>query len=92
MPNPLFNRFGNNYNNSFQNNNIMQQLAQIKRKPEAILDILLHNGKINQRQYQELQPYKNNPEVIVKYLINNGNGNEINLAEQTARQINGAGG
>ena len=54
MPNPLFNRFGNMNQNS--GGNILHQLAQIKKNPSAILDILLQNGKINQQQYNDLQP------------------------------------
>ena len=87
MPNNLFNRFGNTprQNNS---NNILAQLAQIKKDPGAILDILLQNGKISQQQYHDLQPYKNNPEAIGKYLINSGKGSEINQAEQMVKGLN----
>ena len=84
MPNNLFNRFGNTPR---QNNNIFAQLAQIKKDPSAILDILLQNGKITQSQYYELQPYKNNPEAIGKYLINTGKGSEINQAEQMVKGL-----
>jgi hypothetical protein len=43
MPNNLFNRFGNmNSNQNYANtgNNIISQLAQLRRNPSAILDIL----------------------------------------------------
>ena len=90
MPNPLFNRFGNaKQNNNYQyGNNIISQLAQVKKNPAAILDILLQNGKINQKQYNDLQPFKNNPQQIVNYLVQNGNANQINQAQQMAGQIN----
>lgn len=91
MANPLFNRFGNQNNQQYygqrnQGNNIISQLAMLKKNPGAILDILIQNGKINQQQYNDLQQYKNNPEMIGKYLINSGKANEINQAEQTANQ------
>ena len=84
MPNPLFNRFGNVQNNGFQGDNIITQLARIKKNPGAILDILLQNGKINQQQYSDLQQYKNNPQAIVNYLTQHGNANQINQAQQIA--------
>lgn len=90
MPNNLFNRFGNmglNQNYANTGNNIKSQLAQLRRNPGAILDILFQNGKINQQQYFDLQQYKNNPEMIGRYLINNGKANEINQAQQDANQI-----
>ncbi len=93
MPNPLFNRFGNIMNNKPNNyskgsGNILSQIAQLKKDPGCILDIMLQNGKINQQQYNELQLYRNNPEMIVKYLMNNGKANEINQAENAINQIN----
>ena len=90
MANPLFNRFGNVNNTSQTNNsnkNILFQLAQLKRDPGSILDIMLSNGKINQQQYNDLQRYRGNPEMICKYLINNGKANEINNAEHIVNQI-----
>lgn len=90
MPNNLFNRFGNmNSNQNYANtsNNIISQLAQLRRNPSAILDILFQNGKINQQQYSDLQQYKNNPEMIGRYLINNGKASEISQAQQVASQI-----
>lgn len=90
MANPLFSRFGNQYNYQRSNNvgnNIISQLAQIKRNPGAILDILLQSGKINQQQYNELQPMRNNPQQIVNYLASHGNASQINQAQQIAGQI-----
>lgn len=86
MANPLFNRFGNfnNYQPRNNGNSILAQIAQLKRDPGSILDIMLNNGKINQQQYNELQQYRNNPEMIGKYLINNGKANEINNAADQA--------
>lgn len=90
MPGSLFNRFGNANQNYQRNNsgNIISQLAQVKKDPGAILDILLRNGKINQQQYNDLQQYRNNPEMIGQYLINHGRANEIGQAEQQANQMN----
>lgn len=82
MPNPLFNKFGNQNQYGSNKNNIFTQLAYIKNNPGYILDILLQNGKINQKQYNELQPYKNNPEAIGKYLMNSGDGNELRQIER----------
>lgn len=90
MPNFLFNRFGAGNQSSrppAAGNNIISQLAQIKRNPSAILDILLQNGKITQSQYNDLQPYKNNPEMIGRYLMNSGHAGEINQAQQMANQM-----
>lgn len=90
MPGSLFNRFGNANQNYQRNNsgNIISQLAQVKKDPGAILDILLRNGKINQQQYNDLQQYRNNPEMIGQYLINHGKANEIGQAEQQVNQMN----
>lgn len=88
MPNPLFNRFGNQNIQRNNNGNMLSQLARLKNDPGYILDILLQSGKINQQQYNNLQPYRNNPEAIGKYLINNGHGKEIQQAEQLANQFN----
>lgn len=85
MPNSLFTMFGNNKNNT--SGNILKQLAQIKRNPGAILDIMLQNGKIDYQQYNELQQYKNNPEMIVQYLMNKGKSNEINQSQQIANSM-----
>ncbi len=88
MPNSLFNKFGPaNYQRQNSGNNILQQLAQIKNNPGAILEIMLQNGKINRQQYNDLQQYRNNPEMICKYLINNGKANEINQAEHIVGQM-----
>lgn len=97
MPGSLFNFLGNgignrNVNQNYQRNNsgnIISQLAQVKKDPGAILDILLMNGKIDQAQYNDLQQYRNNPEMIGQYLINHGKANEIGYAEQQANhQLN----
>jgi hypothetical protein len=48
MPNNLFNRFGNAPRQNNNNNNILAQIAQIKKNPGVILDILLQNEKISQ--------------------------------------------
>ena len=85
MPNSLFTMFGNDKNN--MSGNILKQLAQIKRNPGAILDIMLQNGKIDYQQYNELQQYKNNPEMIVQYLMNKGKSNEINQSQQMANSM-----
>lgn len=87
MANPLFNRFGNISQANNSNKNIFSQLAQLKRDPGSILDIMLSNGKINQQQYNDLQQYRSNPEMICKYLINNGKADEINNAERVVNQI-----
>lgn len=81
MPNNLFNKFGNIGNRVGGSGNILSH----------ILDIMLQNGKINQKQYADLQQYKNNPEAVVNYLINNGRGNEISQAQQLANQLNNFG-
>ena len=87
MSTSLFNRFGNtNQYGGFQNN-ILSQLALVKKNPGAILDILLQSGKINQQQYSDLQKYKNDPQAIVNYLIQNGNAGQINQAQRTAGQF-----
>lgn len=86
MSNPIFNMFGNQnvQHSNNKNNNILFQLAQLKRNPAMILDILFQNGKINQKQYEELKPYSNNPEAIGKYLMNNGKWGEIEQAKNIA--------
>ena len=88
MANSLFQKFGSMVSNhssaSKTNGNILSQYAMLKNNPGSILDILLQNGKINQRQYYELQQFKNNPEAIGKYLINSGYGQEITQAEKIA--------
>lgn len=93
MGNPLFNRFGGGYQPNNQVNNsggiigALRQYRQLQNDPGAILDILLHNGKINQQQYNELQPMRNNPQQIVNYLAQHGNASQINQAQQIANGL-----
>ena len=87
MSNPLFNKFGGMTHQNNYNGNILSQIAQVKRNPGAILDILLQNGKINQQQYGELQPYKKDPQAIFQYLLNNGKQSELHDAEQVINQL-----
>lgn len=87
MSNPLFNKFGGMTHQNNYRGNILSQIAQVKRNPGAILDILLQSGKINQQQYGELQPYKNNPQAIFQYLLNSGKQNELRDAEQAINQL-----
>ena len=85
MPNPLFNKFGNN--NASRGGgllNILNQYKQIQNDPGKILDVLLNNGKINQQQYNELQPMRNDPKQIFTYLSQHGNANQLNQAQQMA--------
>ena len=84
--NPIFQRFGVK-NNQNKSNNLVSQLMSLRNNPGGILDILLQNNKIDQRQYQDLQQYKNNPQAIVQYLINNGKSVEINQAQKMADKI-----
>lgn len=91
MANPLFNRFGgqfNNTNNSYGGLlNILKQYRQLQSDPGSILDILLNNGKINQQQYSELQSVRNNPQQIVNYLSQHGNAGQLNQVQQFVNNV-----
>lgn len=91
MANPLFNRFGgqfNNTNNSYGGLlNILKQYRQLQNDPGSILDILLNNGKINQQQYSELQSVRNNPQQIVNYLSQHGNAGQLNQVQQFVNNV-----
>lgn len=76
----MFNNLSNGYGNNVST--IMSQVRQCQQNPNAILDILAQNGKINQQQYQELQQYNGNAQQIANYLMNHGCANQINQIMQ----------